>query len=110
MFILSYQFFLYSLVGAFGQKHVCVKAFFIILILHLLASIGTGIYAIRLLFMEQPEFSDQCIGTSQDPDVAASCQKSFTLLKVFVVAVYVVAWLIEVCTFITHFLDLVLVY
>jgi hypothetical protein len=87
---------LVGLVGAFAQKHVCVKAFFIILILHLLASIGTGIYAIRLLFLEQSEYSEQCVGTSDDPDVATGCRKSFTLLKIFVVAVYVTAWLIEV--------------
>jgi hypothetical protein len=86
------------LIGAISRKLGCIKAFLIILILHLLASMGTGIYAIRLVFQQKSEYVEQCVGTSVDPDMTKNCKSSFTLLKVFVVAVYAGAWLIEICT------------
>jgi len=86
---------LFGLIGACTRRIGLIQAFLIILILHLLGSIGTGIYAIRLVFLQGSEYNTQCVGTSEDPVVAKSCQNSFTILKVFVITVYIGAWLIQ---------------
>jgi hypothetical protein len=85
-----------GLIGAISRRIVCIRAFFVILILHLLASIGTGIYAIRLTFLDGPEYSSQCESNSEDPGVIKSCKQAFTLLKAFVVIIYIGAWLIQI--------------
>jgi hypothetical protein len=86
---------LVGLIGAIARRLVCIRAFFIILILHLIASFGTGIYAIRLTFLDGPEYFSQCQSSSEDPEVIKGCQKAFTLLKVFVVLIYIAAWLFQ---------------
>jgi len=86
---------LIGLIGAFARRLICIRAFFVILILHLLASIGTGIYTIRLTFLASPDYIDECMSSSEDPDTIKGCQKSVTLVKVFVVAVYIGAWVIQ---------------
>lgn len=106
------QSFLLSLIGAISRRLGCIKAFFIILIIHLLASIGTGIYAIRLVFREGPDYLSQCQALAgsaalkdsavQDAAVLKGCQKSFTLLKAFVIAIYIGAWLIQICTLVYY--------
>jgi hypothetical protein len=98
-----------GLIGAITRRIGCVKAFLVVLILHLFASIGTGAYAMLLTFRESPRFLSDCEGSSQDPSqdptvaptaqdptLVQNCKQAITILKVFVIMVYIGAWLVQI--------------
>jgi len=86
-----------SLIGAASRRLTLIKAFLIILIIHLLASIGTGIYAIRITFMDEASYIDNCVSGSEDPAITQGCQHAIVLLKAFVIGIYILGWLLQTC-------------
>jgi hypothetical protein len=67
------------------------------LIAHLLFSMGSGIYAIHRNFKDAPKYISDCASGSEDPGVLQVCRKGATLLKCVMIAVFILAWLIETC-------------
>jgi len=86
---------IFGLIGAASRRLALVKAFFIILVIHLLASIGTGIYAIRITFMDEADYKANCVSGSEDPAIIQECQHAMVLLKVFVIGIYILGWLLQ---------------
>ena len=87
----------FSLIGAASRRLTLIKVFLIVLILHLLASIGTGIYAIRITFLEEAQYKINCVSDSVDPAIIQGCDHAIVLLKAFVIGVYILAWLLQTC-------------
>ena len=71
--------------------------------MHLLLSIGLGIYAIVHNFKDAPKYIDECAGGSDDPSVLQSCQDGSKLFKGIMIAVFVFVWLLEICQFFISF-------
>jgi len=86
-----------SLIGAASRRLTLVKVFLIVLILHLLASIATGIYAIRITFVEGAQYKVDCVSDSVDPAIIQGCDHALVLLKAFVIGVYILGWLLQTC-------------
>ena len=72
--------------------------------MHLLLSIGLGVYAIVHNFKDAPKYIDECASGSEDPSVLQSCQDGSKLFKGIMIAVFVVVWLLEICQiYLFHF-------
>jgi hypothetical protein len=64
---------------------------------HLLLSMGLGIYAIVHNVKDAPKYISECASGSDDPSVLKSCQDGSTLFKAIMIAVFVFVWLLEIC-------------
>jgi hypothetical protein len=67
------------------------------LIVHLIASVGLGAWAIFRAFKESPQYVTDCISDSTDEAVAHSCHAGATVVKAVTIGIFVVAWLLEIC-------------
>jgi hypothetical protein len=85
-----------GLVGAIIRKVALVRAFFGMLVAHLLFSIGTGIYAVFRSFKESRHYVKACINSSTSPTVIQTCHNGATLLKVISMVVFFLAWFFEI--------------
>jgi len=85
-----------GLIGAISRKLAFVRSYFWMVFLHLLLSIGLGIYAIVHNFKEAPVYIDECVSDSEDPSVLQSCQDGSKLFKGVMIAVFVIVWLLEI--------------
>jgi len=85
-----------GLIGAISRKLAFVRSYFWMVFVHLLLSIGLGIYAIVHNFKDAPKYIDECAGGSDDPSVLQSCQDGSKLFKGIMIAVFVFVWLLEI--------------
>ena len=87
----------YSLIGAISRKRSFVRSYLWMVFVHLLLSIGLGIYAIVHNFKDAPKYIDECVSGSEDPSVLKSCEDGSKLFKGIMVAVFIFVWLLEIC-------------
>jgi hypothetical protein len=75
--------------------------------LHLLLSIGLGVYAIVRNFKDSPKYINECVsGSEEDPSVLKSCEDGSKLFKGVMIAVFIFVWLLEICQFFSfHFIS-----
>ena len=73
--------------------------------MHLLLSIGLGIYAIVQNFKDSSKYIDECASGSDDPDVLKSCQDGSKLFKGIMIAVFIFVWLLEICQLFFYFIS-----
>jgi len=102
LYIYSVMFSILALVGGFGfigtlsKQRGLVSLFGSLLAFHLGVSIATGIFTIYTLFKRNTdEALANCINGSTDQTLIDSCHEGLKILKIVVVAGYVVTWLIE---------------
>lgn len=103
LYIHSSIFTLLGLLGVFGfvgslvKSRAMVIAFSVGLAIHLGLSIGSGIFTIYSVFKEAPQAAiDKCLeGTKGDEDAVQICKTGMTVVKGVMVAIYVIAWMIE---------------
>lgn len=88
---------LYSLAGAISRKLAFIRLYFWMVFVHLLLSLGLGIYAIVHNFKDAPKYISECASGSDDPSVMKSCRDGSTLFKAIMIAVFVFVWLLEIC-------------
>jgi hypothetical protein len=90
----------FGLAGAISRKLAFIRLYFWMVFLHLLLSIGLGIFAIQNNFKNSPEYVSECASGSDDPSVLKSCQDGSNLFKGIMIAVFVFIWLLEIwaCT------------
>jgi len=86
----------FGLFGAILRKLAFVKSYFWMVFLHLLLSIGLGIYAIVHNFKEAPKYIEECTSGSEDPSVLKSCEDGSKLFKIIMIAVFVFVWILEI--------------
>lgn len=67
------------------------------LIIHLMASIGTGGFAIRITFQDSPRFESDCRSGSGEQSVIAGCHQAALVLRFFVLMTYLLAWMLSIC-------------
>jgi F0F1-type ATP synthase assembly protein I len=72
-----------------------IRAYLAMLIIHLLFSMGSGIYAIHRNFEESPKYISDCISGSHDKLVTNVCKDSASLTKSIMIGIFIGAWLIE---------------
>jgi len=85
-----------GLIGAISRKLAFVRSYFWMVFMHLLLSIGLGIYAIVHNFKDAAVYIDECASGSEDPSVLKSCQDGSKLFKGTMIAVFVFVWLLEI--------------
>ena len=85
-------------VGCLVKSRGMVSSFAVILAIHLGFSVASGIFAIYMVFRQSPEEAiSQCVNGSTDPQVIQSCKTGLNIIKGVLIAVYVVAWLLQLC-------------
>ena len=84
-----------GLVGTLIRKLPLIRAFFGMLVAHLLFSIGTGAYAIFRSFKESRHYVKACIKGSTDHTVIQTCHNGSTLLKIIAMVIFFLAWFFE---------------
>jgi hypothetical protein len=83
-------------VGCLVKSRGMVSSFAVILAIHLGFSVASGIFAIYMVFRQSPEEAiSQCVNGSTDPQVTESCKTGLNIIKGVLIAVYVVAWLLQ---------------
>lgn len=87
----------FGFVGSLVKSRAMVIAFSVGLAIHLGLSIGSGIFTIYSVFKESPQAAiDKCLeGTAGDADAIQICKTGMGIVKGVMVAIYVIAWLIE---------------
>ncbi|PPR02982.1 hypothetical protein CVT26_004926 [Gymnopilus dilepis] len=75
------------------------------LILHLLFSIGMGVYAINRNFKDTPKYISTCQSGSTEKAVIAACHQGATILKSVMIGSFILAWLLETwaCFIVGHY-------
>ncbi|KAG5637227.1 hypothetical protein H0H81_005349 [Sphagnurus paluster] len=90
---------LLGLIGAIGRKLALIRLYFTILMMHLLFSLATGIYAIYRVFKDGSTFINDCMVSntavsSEDP--RQMCSDGLKLVKGLTVTLFIVFWLVEI--------------
>jgi len=85
-----------GLIGAISRKLAFVRSYFWMVLLHLLLSIGLGVYAIVHNFKDAPKYIDECVSDSDDPTVLKACEDGSKLFKGVMIAVFIFVWLLEI--------------
>jgi len=86
----------FGLIGAISRKRSFVRSYLWMVFVHLLLSIGLGIYAIVHNFKDAPKYIDECVSGSEDPSVLKSCEDGSKLFKGIMIAVFIFVWLLEI--------------
>lgn len=91
---------LFGFIGAVSRRLAFIRAYLSMLIIHLLLSMGLGIFAIIRNFKAAPKYYADCIMgpngvPSQSPSVINTCTNGTTLLKGLMIAIFVSVWLLE---------------
>jgi len=85
----------FGLIGAISRRRSFVRSYLWMVVVHLLLSIGLGIYAIYHNFKDSPKYIDECASGSEDPSVLKSCEDGSKLFKGILIAVFIFVWLLE---------------
>jgi len=87
---------MFGFVGSLVKSRAMVVAFSVGLAVHLGLSIGSGVFTIYSVFKQgSKEAVDACLEGKTDPDSVQMCTTGMSIVKGLIVAIYVVAWLIE---------------
>ncbi len=94
-------------IGAVTRRLGFIRAYLSLLTVHLLISLGLGIFAIIRNFKQAPKYYADCIldangVPSTQASVINTCTNGTTLLKGLMIAVFVTIWLLETCTCSPH--------
>jgi len=73
--------------------------YFGMLTLHVLFSIGSGIFAIHRNFKDAPKYISDCASGSEDPDVLRVCNGGAAMVKGVMIGIFIFAWLLETCEY-----------
>lgn len=88
-----------SLIGSIIKQLRFVRLYSSILAIHLGFSIGSGIFSMYTMFhKDSPEAMAKCINGSTEQSVKDACSKGLAVWKGIEVAIFVITWLIELCT------------
>lgn len=85
-----------GLVGAVIKRIGLIKAFYVILIVHVVFSIASGSFSIYRYFKDAPDSVRSCVNGSQDDLVVEACQKGVSVMKGVLIGVFVFVWLMEI--------------
>jgi len=86
---------IFGLIGAISRRLGFVRAYFGMLIVHLLFSMGTGVFAIYRNFKDAPKYISDCASGSEDPSVLRVCNDGAAMVKGVMIAVFILAWFLE---------------
>lgn len=89
---------LFGFVGAIIKSISMVASFASSLLVHLVFSVGIGIYAIYTVFKQDPrDVFDRCMSNVTGPSNYGHsiCKDSFAILKGATIGVYVITWLLQ---------------
>ncbi|KAG6820512.1 hypothetical protein H0H93_015985 [Arthromyces matolae] len=90
---------LLGLIGAIGRKLFLIRLYFTFLVLHLMFSLGIGIYAIYRIFKESSSFMKDCIAAHPSTvykNPQGICSQSLKIVKGVTVTLFIVFWLFEI--------------
>lgn len=87
-------------VGALARSRGAVVAFSIGIAIHLGLSIASGVFTIYSIFKENSaEAVEACMEGKTDDETRKICQTGMGVVKGVIVAVYIIAWIIELYAF-----------
>ncbi|KAJ7287367.1 hypothetical protein C8J57DRAFT_1049974, partial [Mycena rebaudengoi] len=84
------------IIGAVLKKRRLIRAYSVILFLHILFSIASGAFSLFRFFQDAPVDVTKCIDSSSNDLVIKACQKGISVMKGVLVAVFVFVWLMEI--------------
>ena len=88
----------FGFVGSLVRSRAMVTAFSAGIAIHLGLSIGSGVFTIYSVFKQAPDNAiAACMEGKTDEETRKICQTGMSLVKGAIVAIYVIAWLIELC-------------
>jgi ABC-type transport system involved in multi-copper enzyme maturation permease subunit len=88
----------FGFVGSLVRSRTMVTAFSVGIAIHLGLSIGSGVFTIYSVFKQAPDNAiAACMEGKTDEETRKICQTGMSLVKGAIVAIYVIAWLIELC-------------
>ncbi|TEB05093.1 hypothetical protein FA13DRAFT_1637836 [Coprinellus micaceus] len=86
----------FGFVGSLVRSRAMVTAFSVGIAIHLGLSIGSGVFTIYSVFKQAPDNAiAACMEGKTDDETRKICQTGMSLVKGAIVAIYVIAWLIE---------------
>jgi len=96
---------IFGLIGAITRRLAFIRLYLAMLIIHLLFSMGTGIYAIHRNFKDAPKYISDCTSGSTDKAVIGVCNDGAALLKSVMIGSFILAWLLETwaCFIVVHY-------
>ncbi|KAF9447626.1 hypothetical protein P691DRAFT_671138 [Macrolepiota fuliginosa MF-IS2] len=87
---------LFGFAGAIIKSIRMVASFASALLVHLVFSVGIGIYAIYTVFKQDPQdIFNKCVGNAGDAYAESICKDSFAIIKGVTIAVYIITWLLQ---------------
>ncbi|KAF9529271.1 hypothetical protein CPB83DRAFT_765428 [Crepidotus variabilis] len=86
---------IFGLIGAISRRLGFVRLYFGMLIIHLIFSIATGIYAINRDFKDAPKYIQECASGSTEKSVHDGCLYAANLVKAVLISVFITAWILE---------------
>ena len=94
-----------SLVGAFTRRLLFITLYLGMLVVHLIFSIATGIYAINKNFKDAPKYISSCESGTTEKSVHDGCVYASNMVKAVMVSVFIIAWLIQACMLPLHLIS-----
>lgn len=79
------------------KKRGLINLYFAILVGHLIFSFALGVYGMYRTFRDSPEYMRECQSGSEDASVIKVCREGDMVMKGLVVAVSIIAWILEIC-------------
>jgi len=84
-----------GIIGAIFKKRGLIRSYFVMLTVHVLFSIASGVFSLYRFFQDAPDEVNTCINNSTDATVIKACQKGVSVMKGVLIAVFAFVWLIE---------------
>ncbi|KAK0476608.1 hypothetical protein IW261DRAFT_1594756 [Armillaria novae-zelandiae] len=78
------------------RSFISWRAFYVILIVHVVFSIASGSFSIYRYFKDAPDSVRSCVNGSQDDLVVEACKKGISVMKGVLIGVFVLVWLMEI--------------
>lgn len=89
----------FSFIGTLIKQRGFVSAYGVGLIIHLCIGLVSGIFALVSLFKQNPQDAiNECLNGATDQDARDTCKSSIAVVKGLAVVIYVIMWLLQICT------------
>jgi len=89
-----------GLIGAIGRKLALIKLYFVMLLAHLVFSLGVGIYAAFRIFHDGAIFINECVAANDasalGDDPTKVCHEGLKVVKGVTLTMFIIFWLFEI--------------
>jgi len=87
---------LMGLLGALTRRLGLIKFYFGMLVVHLVVSFATGVYATYRIFHDAPAYVDKCVTQHAGPNATKLCTDGASITKAIVIGLFSLIWVFEI--------------